>query len=135
MESLSLKKCEENNILKENLEENDKDLNKSNEQKEELDNFNIEDRPNEKIQNDKQETSVLEDQNNCSLDSEKEIISKLMRKAQSTKSSPNANFWESKMKNKIFGRFAISPVMQPIKNNKLIQSKNFYFLNLFYKFY
>ena len=60
---------------------------------------------------------------NASLVSEKEIVSRMMRKSQSTKSSPNTHLFDANKKNKIFVRFAISPVMQPIKNTKLMQSE------------
>ena len=67
---------------------------------------------------------------NASLVSEKEIVSRLMRKSQSTKSSPNTHLLDANKKNKIFVRFAISPVMQPIKNTKLMQSELFCLKNI-----
>lgn len=59
-----------------------------------------------------------------SLESEKDIISKLLMKSQSTRSSPNPLNVDPKQKsNKIFARFAVSPVMQPIKSSGLMKSK------------
>lgn len=62
------------------------------------------------------------------LESEKDIFSRLVRKTQSLRSSPVNALIDAKKRsgnNKIFARFAVSPVMKPIDNKGLIKSSFF----------
>ena len=84
----------------------------------------------DKIAHQIKEFNQIEEDQNESFDSEQELMFRInnFRKAVSTKASPNTNLLEPKKRNKIFERFAVSPVMQPIKNAKLMESKKKIFI-------
>lgn len=98
---------------------------------EEPDKENSEEKKNEKVNkvvNENDEFNRIEEENDESIDSEVEIINRINknRKTVSSKTSPSTcNFLDIRKKNKLFDRLMISPVMQPIKNENLMQSNYF----------